>query len=119
MARSALAPESYSLSETSEAVDWTRAVMGELLCPKYEQRYVFEKQRACLVTDAISLYHVLFAEKATLADRRLSLEAAMLRETMKGQVRADVGGLFDGGWCWHDVPRHGTSRQMLDVASRL
>ena len=92
--------------------------MGELLCPEYEHRYVFEKQRACLVTDAISLKNVLFAEKATLPDRRLSPEAAMLRETMKGQVRADVCGLLDGDWCWHDVHRHGMSRKMLEVASR-
>ena len=118
VARSTLAPESYSLSETSEAVDWTRAVMGELLCPECEQWCVFEKQRACLVTDAVSLYNVLIAEKATLPDRRLSLEAAMLRETMKGQVRADVGGLHDDDWCWHDVHRHGTSGKIWEVASR-
>ena len=42
--RSTLAAEAYSLSETSEAVDWTRVVLGELLYTECENRHVFEKQ---------------------------------------------------------------------------
>ena len=79
--RSTLPTEACSLSATSEAVDRTRASMGELLRPECEKRHVFEKLRACLVTDAKSLYDVLFAEEASLADRRWSLEASLLRET--------------------------------------
>ena len=57
------------MSETSETVDWMRAIMRELLYPGCE--------KACLVTAAKSLFDVLVAEKAILANRRLSLEVTL------------------------------------------
>ena len=55
MVRGTLAAETYSMSETSEAMDWMRAVMGELFYPRREKREIGEKWKACLVTNGKSL----------------------------------------------------------------
>ena len=41
-----------------------------------------------LVTDAKSLYDVLAADKTNIHDRRLSLEASLLRETLTHGLKA-------------------------------
>ena len=75
-----------------------------------EKRQIGEQLKACLVTDAKSRYDVLFVEKVMWADRRLSLEDALLREALEkqhedqvGQVGADVGKLLDEDWRGYDL----------------
>ena len=83
--RSTLSAEAYSMSEASEGCDWLRTMIAEITNPAYTFRQYEEHMEnipGALVTDAKSLYDVLVAEKTNIHDRRLSLEATLLRETL-------------------------------------
>ena len=86
MVRSTLAAEAYAMSETSEGMDWCRTIMAELLFPLTKEREKEAKMKGIMVTDAKSLYDVIVADRVNVQDRRLSLEASLLREVARNNV---------------------------------
>ena len=89
--RSTLAAEAYQAGEATEALEYLRNLLAETrditFTRNVETRYT--KPLAIpgvLVTDARSLYDCLHAAKLNVADRRVSLEAALIREAMQGNI---------------------------------
>ena len=85
--RSTLAAEGYAMGACAEGTEWLRTLLAELSDVTAKKGSELEaKSRmtpAVLVTDARSLYDVLVAEKVNISDRRLSLEAALIRQVAK------------------------------------
>ena len=81
-----MSAEAYSCSEAIDNMFWLRAVMAELFDKEFTpQGYedCARKRRAAVVTDCRSLWDCLVMERVNLSDRRLSLEAAILRQECK------------------------------------
>ena len=81
--RSTLSAEAYSCSEALDALFWLRAVVAEVTDDNFVAHdYVEAAQRvpAALVTDCRSLWDCITKERVQLSDRRLSLEAAIIRQ---------------------------------------
>ena len=74
--------EHYSASEASESIDHLRACPAELFDPEFTLRSWEEWARrwpAGLTVDCKTLYEDLANESMRVADRRLSLDGAILR----------------------------------------
>ena len=82
MVRNTLSAEAYSASEASESIDHLRACLAELFDPEFTLRTwedSAKKWPAALAVYCKSLYDALANENMKVADRRLSLECAILR----------------------------------------
>ena len=87
--RSTSAAEACSMGETMELCSWVRGLADEMLNysgapPPSASVLTVPTSRlpVSLVTDARSLYDVLTQDAANVSDKRLSLEAALLRHAI-------------------------------------
>ncbi len=90
--RSTLAAEAYGMGTTAEGLEWFRAILAEMKDVSVphgpECRTKPMLIPGALVTDAKSLYDVMVADRLNVADRRLSLEAALIRQQLKSNIQA-------------------------------
>ena len=89
--RSTLAAEAYQAGEATEALEYVLSLLAETrditFTRRVETRYSTPLAiPGALITDARSLYDCLHAAKLNVADRRVSLEAALIREAMLGNI---------------------------------
>ena len=87
--RSTLSAEAYSCSEAIDQLNWLRGAIAELLMPT-DQIRDYSKNLSeipgVVVTDCKSLYDCLHGERTLLSDKRLSLEAAIIRQGLQENV---------------------------------
>lgn len=91
-----------SCTEAVGAMNWARAVMAEIFDPTFDARRYDEcarRRAGVVVKDCRSLWGCLTVEPDNITSRRLSLEAALLRQECQsceikwaksGQQQADV-----------------------------
>ena len=87
--RSTLSAEAYSCSEALDALSWLRATILEVLHGDLDMRHYKEhlhRVPGVTVTDCRSLYDCMKSERVLLSDRRLSLEAAIIRQSLQEGV---------------------------------
>lgn len=87
--RSTLSAEAYSCSEALDAMNFLRGTLCELLDPQMSSREYSSKLHAIpgvCVTDCRSLFDCLHSERTLLSDKRLSLEAAIIRQFLEENV---------------------------------
>ena len=87
--RSTLSAEAYSCSEALDALSWLRATILEVLHGELDMRHYKEhlhRVTGVTVTDCRSLYDCMKSERVLLSDRRLSLEAAIIRQSLQEGV---------------------------------
>eukprot|EP00439_Symbiodinium_sp_Y106_P022669 s217_g2.t2 len=91
--RSTLAAEASHLAEAVEAGDWLTVLLEEALTNEVDLKSwpeVIERRDRVYVTDARSVYDYLEKDShSTSSDRRMAIEGALLRETVK-RPRAHV-----------------------------
>ena len=82
--KSTLAAEAYSLSDAVDSLHWARAVLTEILYPELSGRAALDDSviQCAAVTDCKSLYDTITKERVMLTDKRLSLEASLLRQSL-------------------------------------
>ena len=81
--RSTLAAEAFSCGYAFDTLEWTRAVLHEIVMPVTPREAMSEQQiKAVTVTDCKSLFDTMTREKVSLTDKRLSLEAAIIRQDL-------------------------------------
>ena len=87
--RSTLSAEAYSCSEAIDQLNWLRGTITELMMPS-DQIRDYSKNLSeipgVVVTDCKSLYDCLHGERTLLSDKRLSLEAAIIRQGLQENV---------------------------------
>ncbi len=82
--RSTLSAEAYSCSEALDSLNWMRATLKEILHGGSMKDYNDGMQTlpGVTVTDCKSLYDCIHSERTLLSDKRLSLEAAIIRQSL-------------------------------------
>ena len=82
--RSTLSAEAYSCSEALDSLNWLRATLKELFQGDMKKDYNERMQSipGVTVTDCKSLYDCIHSERTLLSDKRLSLEAAIIRQSL-------------------------------------
>ena len=85
--RSTLAAEASHLAEAVEVGDWIAVVLEEGLVAEVDLKHwdeIVERRQRVYVTDARSVYDYLSKDaSSTSSDRRMAIEGALLRETVK------------------------------------
>ena len=84
--RSTLSAEAYSCSEALDALSWLRATILEVLHGELDMHHYkdhLHRVPGVTVTDCRSLYDCMKSERVLLSDRRLSLEAAIIRQSLQ------------------------------------
>ena len=87
--RSTLSAEAYSCSEAIDQLNWLRGTIAEVLKPTEnirEYSMSLSNIPGVVVTDCKSLYDCLHGERTLLSDKRLSLEAAIIRQGLQENV---------------------------------
>ena len=85
MVRSTLSAEAYSCSEALDSLNFLRGTLCEMLQPQQVSKEYANKLHTIpgvCVTDCRSLYDCLHSERTLLSDKRLSLEAAIIRQSL-------------------------------------
>ena len=84
--RSTLSAEAYSCSEAMDSLNFLRGTLCEILEPQVVVKEYANKLHSIpgvCVTDCRSLYDCLHSERTLLSDKRLSLEAAIIRQSLQ------------------------------------
>ena len=86
--RSTLSAEADSCSDGFDTLAWSRAVLTEILKPALSLRQVLLDRtvRTAVATDCKSLSDTITKERVMLSDKRLSLEASVLRQELRDTV---------------------------------
>ena len=87
--RSTLSAEAYSCSEAIDQLNWLRGTVAEVMKPTKDIREYSKSLSdipGVVVTDCKSLYDCLHGERTLLSDKRLSLEAAIIRQGLQENV---------------------------------
>ena len=85
MVRSTFSAEAYSCSEAMDSLNFLRGTLCEMLQPQAISKEYANKLHTIpgvCVTDCRSLYDCLRSERTLLSDKRLSLEAAIIRQSL-------------------------------------
>ena len=82
--RSTLSAEAYSCSEALDSLNWLRTTLKEIVQGGSMKDYNARMQTipGVTVTDCKSLYDCIHSERTLLSDKRLSLEAAIIRQSL-------------------------------------
>jgi hypothetical protein len=87
--RSTLPAEAYSCSEDLDSLNFLRGTLCEMLQPQQVPKEYANKLHTIpgvCVTDCRSLYDCLHPERTLLSDKRLSLEAAIIRQSLQENI---------------------------------